>query len=270
MVTLPRARLSAGVTCLILSLLVSCAPPKEVDYAEPDAGPDPNAPVPVAVDPAEGDEGVNRYKVFRITFDQHLNSRSLRQGRITLRSGEAASRWLVSYYNPVHKHLVTWPAGPMLPECTWVLSLERGIEGLNGASVYPVELAWFRTGKEATVETPFKIRSFDGEVAPIFDTHCVTCHGGIGEAIAGLKLDNAENIKETALNEPAAGWPDWTLIEPTRPGQSYLLYKVVGDENLPGQTMPRSLGDETPTSLTTEEKEIIAEWIAGGAAFFDQ
>jgi hypothetical protein len=262
------ALLKAGVAGLAWIVISQCAPPKDVDYDAPDASQAPDAPVYIKVDPPAGKENVDRRHVFRITFDKHLNSRTLTPGRLSLSSG-MAGRWTLSYYDPVHKQLVAWPAGPMLRQSTWILTLNKGIDGLNGLPVYPGELTWFRTGDDAVAETAFKIRSYETEVKPIFQKHCISCHGGGGEAISGLRLDSESHILETAINEPAIGWQDWTRIVPTRPGESYLLMKIVGDENLPGKTMPRSLDAAEATPLTTVEKDILMEWIAGGTPFFD-
>ncbi len=267
MVALRPAFLLAVVTYTTCVLLSSCTPPKDIDYRAPDASADPDAPVPVAVEPEEGAEDVNRLKVMRITFDQHLDARSMRQ-RLSLRSGETG-RWLVSYYDPIQMQLVAWPASPLLRQATWVLSVNQGIDGMNGSPVYPEELTWFRTGDEVTLETPFKIRSFEKEVMPIFEQHCISCHGGGGASIAGLDLASAEGVRETALNENAGGWPEWKLIEPTRPGESYLLFKLIGDDDIPGETMPRSMDENKPPPLSALEKEIILDWIASGASFFD-
>ena len=267
------ARPMAGVAFAAFLTITSCAPPKNVDYNAPDASADPDAPVPIEVDPSSGQENVNRLKVIRVTFDKHLNSRTLEQGSLSLYSGTpgktVVGRWMVSFYDPIHKQLVAWPAGPMLRQSTWVIKLNKGIEGMNGSPVHPVELGWFRTGDDAILETAFKIRSFEREVRPIFEKYCVSCHGGSGATIAGLDLESAEGIQETALNEPASGWQDWFRITPTLPGESYLLFKIIGDENLPGETMPRSFGDEKPTRLSIKEQEVIMEWIAAGVPLSD-
>ena len=111
--------------------------------------------------------------------------------------------------------------------------------------------------------------TYEQHIAPIFDARCSGCHGADG--IADLRLDSAEGVAGTALGIPSTGWPEWNRITTSRPGESYLLYKIIGDERISGLPMPRSWDEHDPAPpLTADEQEAISDWIASGTAFFDQ
>jgi hypothetical protein len=258
---------SVRAASLILICLTACAPPpKEVDYSLPDAAPAPDAPIPIAVSPANGAEDVPRKPVVRVTFDRQLYAPSLRQSKLDFISGPL-NKWSLSYYDPVKMELVAWTSGKLLRHTTWYFQIEHGVLGMNGAPVTPDVMTTFRTGDSSGDEAPFQVHSFEHEIGPLLSAHCATCHGDT-DGLAGLRLDSKESIEETALETPAQGWQDWKRIVPTRPGESYLMYKVIGYEHIAGMPMPRALNGAR-TTLTLSEKTALTEWIAQGAIFFD-
>ena len=115
---------------------------------------------------------------------------------------------------------------------------------------------------------PFTPRDYGTEVAPILEERCASCHGSQG--VAGLRLDSEEGIRATALGVPATGWPGWLRVAAARPGESYLLYKIVGDPLAAGAPMPRTWDGPSAPPLAAEEQRILSDWIAGGAPFFDE
>ena len=267
--TTARAITVVAITVALLLGLVCSPPPKEIDYNKPDAGEHPEAPILLAISPDDGEENVNRKPVFRLKFDRHIDAKTLAAYRFSLISGEAGKS-LLTVYDPTRKEVLVWLAGQMLPESTWVFSIRPGLMGLNGAPVPPGDEATFRTGKDVINESPFHNRSYYDEVVPLFKKHCSSCHGGAGRGISGLKLDTKENILETAISVPATGRREWKRISPTRPGESYLLYKLTNDALITGLRMPRTLDTgESPAPLTKEEKQILFDWIATGAHFVD-
>jgi hypothetical protein len=152
-----------------------------------------------------------------------------------------------------------------------VFSIRPGLFGLNEAQVTPEIQSTFRTGKDSSFPSPYIVRSFEREILPIFNNHCASCHGGAGSGIAGFKLDSKESILETAIAVPATGRPEWNRITPTRPGESYLLYKLTSDDVITGLRMPRTLdGNAPPKPLSDDEKTALFDWITTGAHFVDQ
>ncbi|MCP4601289.1 MAG: hypothetical protein GY847_12325 [Proteobacteria bacterium] len=245
---------------------MNCAPPPEV---APDAGIPPGGPYPLTVDPPRGSDDVFIDKVIRITFSDHLDSRSFRQSRFNLSSGPLGL-WVRFYYDPVRENLVVWPSKSMRGDVTWVLTIDEGIAGLDGKLVIPRELARFRTGKEKGDNNPYDPPSFTYKVAPIFEKHCNFCHGGRAEeSLAGLRLDSKEAIGETAIGVESQGWPGFNRVTSSSPGQSYLLFKIIGDKRISGMRMPRSKNMDQPGPLLPRsDQETLADWIASGASFF--
>lgn len=244
-----------------------CAPPAVPDYDAPDASIPDDAPKVVSVSPKSGAEDVNRQPVIRIKFDKQLDARTIENSSFSLVSGPSG-RWLTSYYDPFRKELLVWPAGYLFRQCTWVFEIRKGLLGTNGLPVAAGIATSFRTGDDIIFETPYHVRSFKDDISPIFETHCISCHGG-PDAVAGLKLDTEDNIASTVISQPSVGRSNWDVVVPTQPGLSYLLYKL-GDPSVPGMQMPRALNDdETALPLSGEEKQALVDWIAVGAVFFD-
>jgi hypothetical protein len=245
-------------------VVAACAPPVETD---PDAAV-PWGPHPVAVDPAPGAVDVPIDKVIRIEFSDHVDGHSIHGGLFGLHSGPV-SMWEMSFYDPVRGRLSVWPSVGMRKNATWVLELSEGLTGLSGAPVEPGIVTEFRTGEEAGDNEPFPFLTYETDVAPIFDAHCAWCHSDSSN-VAGLKLDSVEGVAGTALGVASDGWPGWKRITASRPGESYLLYKIIGDERITGAPMPTVWEDSSSAApLSAADQETIADWIASGAAFFD-
>jgi hypothetical protein len=245
--------------------LIRCAPEPELD---PDASAGPG-PIILEADPAVGETDVPVDKVIKLYVSDHLDGESVRRSSFSLTSG-SIGMWLMTFYDPVRGRLVVWPSSHMREGAVWVMEVLEGLTGLDGAPVQPVTATWFTTGEEAGDDHPYDDRTYEGDVAGIFDARCASCHGGPSGGMAGLALDGVDGIVGTALNAGADGWAGWKRVRPFEPGSSYLLYKVIGDPRISGEPMPRSLeagGQVTP--LSQEQQEILSDWIAGGAVFFD-
>ena len=96
------------------------------------------------------------------------------------------------------------------------------------------------------------------QVREVFAVSCTFsgCHSG-GEPAAGLSLegDFAAHIVVVASGQR----PDFKLVDPGNPNESYLLIKVRGDDEIVSQQMPPG------APLAAEQVEIIRAWIASGA-----
>lgn len=258
------ARSALVAALVVLAWPSGCAPPAEED---PDAAVPPG-PHPIGAEPEIGAEGVPIDKVIRIEFSDHIDGKSVTRERFKLYSGPI-SLWVMAFYDPVRGRLSVWPSGSMWKNATWVLELNPGLTGLDGLLVEPVVVTEFRTGEAGGDNQPFPFLNYEEHVKPIFDARCASCHDDGG--MAGLSLSSAESTAATALGVPSSGWPEWNRITSSRPGESYLIYKIIGDDRISGAPMPRSWDEAEPApALTPGEQETISDWIASGAAFFDQ
>ena len=92
---------------------------------------------------------------------------------------------------------------------------------------------------------------FTARVAPIFEKHCVSCHGPEKQK-AGLRLDTFEHAQR--------GGEAGTVIAAGNPGKSELFRRITlpadHDEVMPGDGKPR---------LARDEIKILELWIASGA-----
>lgn len=91
---------------------------------------------------------------------------------------------------------------------------------------------------------------FNGQVRPILNSRCVSCHGGVKKN-GGLSL----LFRENALAPGESGKP---AIVPGKPDSSELIRRIL--HNDPELRMPLN---EAP--LKPEEVEILSRWIAEGA-----
>jgi mono/diheme cytochrome c family protein len=90
-------------------------------------------------------------------------------------------------------------------------------------------------------------RLFREQVAPIFEKHCVHCHGA-SSAKGGLSLTTGEGLRRGGENGP--------VVEPGKPEESSILEMVSGDE----PAMPQK---DRP--LSKEQVEGLRRWIEQGA-----
>jgi hypothetical protein len=90
-----------------------------------------------------------------------------------------------------------------------------------------------------------------------------TCSGG---PESGCHSDHAANFTATldpdggdVINVPSTEMPGVVRVEPYRPDQSYLYWKVSGDPRIDGGTMPKSTGYDPRID------SLINAWIEAGA-----
>ncbi|MBX2999605.1 MAG: hypothetical protein KF893_13895 [Caldilineaceae bacterium] len=99
--------------------------------------------------------------------------------------------------------------------------------------------------EEPTVQIDLANVSFQAHVLPIFQQHCVECHGD-ETAEEGLKL--------TSYRTVLGGSQNGSVVEPGDPDSSYLV-RLVTEGRMPRRGDP----------LSISEIEIIVAWITAGA-----
>ncbi len=133
-----------------------------------------------------------------------------------------------------------------------------------------VLLAWGCSGEDSSVgpngTTDGESSGGDGDQPvtlarlsdEIFTPQCATsgCHGGNNPA-ANLSL-RGEDIAQI-VSVSSAARPDYQLIAPGDPVNSYLLMKVRGDERIAGDRMPPA------RALEPEEIALVEAWVEAGA-----
>ena len=95
-------------------------------------------------------------------------------------------------------------------------------------------------------------RTYANDVAPIVNKYCLPCHLAENENPSGLHLDSYDMM----LKGGEKGVP----VVPGKPDESYFYTKLLEDPPF-GKQMPRG-----KKKMTTEEIQIVKEWIAQGAA----
>jgi hypothetical protein len=254
-------RLFVSATFLIASigLLASCesfVDPEEQEQAPLEV---------VSVDPGMYDTDVPTNVVLRIKLNKHLDVNYFTSREVNLRSGRYG-KWLMSYYNPLDMSLVLWTSKPLFPGTVWELSFEERFRALDGGWSTPTLVTRFQTGVSEIEQDVYTERTYSRDVKPIFDAHCVGCHGE--EQFTDLDLRDPAGLTRTALNIRSVQWPLLERIVPDRPGASYLVYKLLDGENMSGQRMPRTMnGSQRIAPLSMEEKRIIVDWILSGTLF---
>ncbi len=259
-------------TLLFLPLLLVCAcnfgAEATADTDTTDTELPEDGPVhPVAAYPSLYDTDIPVDVILRVRFNEHLDARSVDADDMVLHSGPI-NKWLMSYYEPVTRSLLVWPSSPLRAFADWRFVLPDGIRGIDGSDVTSRELTRFTTGENAASRLPYVRRTYDEDVAPLLGSRCGACHDGSAGAFAGLDLSSAQGMAHTAVNRQSTQYQGWEKIRPYMPGRSYLLFKVLPGGYTAGRRMPRTLDGIAPAEpLTTDEQQVLSDWIVGGAIF---
>ena len=92
---------------------------------------------------------------------------------------------------------------------------------------------------------------FNRDVRPILSEHCFECHGpDQATREADLRLDTSEGA--------------WASLEKGDATESVLVRRLTSED--PDQLMPPA---DSNRSLSPIQIQLISDWIAGGATFFD-
>jgi hypothetical protein len=163
----------------------------------------------------------------------------------------------------------------------------RAFDGAPLGAERAIRVSFLTANAPATVEEPLEVPACDEFLALLGPCVDAGCHGGRGSGAPpsmGLALDSWESIGATALGKPAhqaelgattgrttqaparfgAGMP---VIDPGRPDNSYLIYKLLlsPDAYLPaaGESCPSGERCEPPEP---DELARIADWFVRGEA----
>lgn len=121
------------------------------------------------------------------------------------------------------------------------------------------------TATSSTTDEPLPV-SFDAEIQPIFDEHCVEgCHEPGGQW--GVFLDLSPGTAYASIvGVLSPEFPTLNFIEPGIPESSYLWHKVNGTQvEVGGSGVMMPLG--MATVVRPEQFAALEEWILQGAPF---
>lgn len=240
-----------------------------------DIAPPPNAVAPSlttsSVEP--GARGYAEHAVdepIELVFDRALWPRSIHRGTVTVQSGELSLVPRLSY-EPVRRAVVvSVDRASVRFDLEYVLSIRGGISSWDGAVAQGLASRRVRfVDRVSSVPSPVSLRT---EVVPVLRAACATngCHSAEDRTM-GLDLSSAEGILATVVSRPSREWGAsstggefyWggiNLIEPGAPGESFLVYKLLGDGPMRGARMPRGAEAIDRTAAAR-----ISAWIAQGA-----
>lgn len=231
-----------------------------LDTAEPEHA----GPQVLWVSPATGTANVSRAPRFVVALDRPVGPRGFGPESVAIWSGER--RFAVSLtVDPTTRSFTVVPRSILPPSVGYRLELQ-GFEDLDGRSAELTEVR-FVTGT-STLATPPSSASW-ADASPVL-ANCARCHGG-DDPVLGMDLSSAEGVRSTAIGIPArevrtgdpvgvgGGLLGLNRIEPGSPERSLVIWKLTGDEHVPGDPMPP---DEALDEASTQ---ILVAWIRSGA-----
>ena len=230
---------------------------------------------PVESSLLSGSVDVPRAQEIRIRYDRPLQERHIDLDKVRIVSGGVRAP-IRLVWEPLEKTLRIIPITPLAANLGYRLQVDT-LRSLNGALSESFEID-FTTGVDLGVAALIPEPTF-AQVEAVFDNSCafVGCHRG-SEALPprmGLDLSGPDAIALTAINQPSrqmggraysgeGGLSGRPIIDvPTergRPGESYLVHKLLGTEAIIGVPMPQS------DSIEPEDIQLIIDWIRAGAS----
>lgn len=231
------------------------------------------APRLVATSAIAGDRGFAELTVgepIALWFDRPLWPRSINRATITVQSGGVSLTPRLRYEPVQHAVRVLVDPAEVRDDLEYELSVRGGITAWDGAVATGQATLRLRFVRRTPVAT--RSVSFRYEVAPLLRERCASaaCHGGAQPAM-GVDLSSPEAIVRTTVAAPSRLWSGFppggdfywagmSLVERGSPGESFLLYKLLGDGPMRGAQMPRGAAP-----LSASELQRISDWIAEGA-----
>jgi len=223
------------------------------------------APEVLYTRPRTGASNVPLDSQVEIYFTGHLDGRTVDPNTVRLMTGNLWY-WGSVDYDPTRKRIHLTPRSLLRPGLLYAVYSEKGLKTLGGSDLTPQPLGYFTTGDwlledlDGGAPEPQAI-SFKKDILPLFQSRCASCHGR-GGAGYGLDFSSKDGIVETVIGKKSDQWQDWYLVEPGMPGASYILYKISGASQVPGDVMPPPPGKQ----LDSEYSDIVFGWIVAGAA----
>ncbi len=101
---------------------------------------------------------------------------------------------------------------------------------------------------------------FEMEIQPIFDLHCITCHGP-PDPIAFMDLTLGY---QDLVSVPSFQVANFDRISPGQPAQSYLYFKINCGNQFSGERMPFNAAP-----LNLPQQALIRDWINQIIVFSD-
>lgn len=204
-------------------------------------------------------------------FDRPLWPRSVNRGTITVQSGELTLTPRLRY-DPVQRAVrVELDDASVRRDLEYVLVVRGGISSWDGATASALATLRVRFTDQATAAE--RVVSLRRDVAPALAAACASasCHGG-AQPVMGLDLSSPEALLRTTVGRPSREWGAssvgaefyWgglALVEPGAPGESFLVYKLIGDGPMRGARMPRGAAP-----LDAAVLQQVSDWIAAGAS----
>lgn len=221
-------------------------------------------PQVVSVTPASGSANVSRAPEFVVVLDRPVGPRGFGAESVAIWSGERRFPVRLSV-DPTTRSFTVVPRSILPPDVGFRLELQ-GFEDLEGRAAERTEVR-FATGTSA-VSTPSVTATWAQASAVL--ANCARCHGG-DAPVLGMDLSSAEGVRTSAIGVPAvevgAGDPvgvgggllGLSRIEPGAPERSLVIWKLTGDEHVPGDPMP----PDAP--LDQAAVQVLVAWIRSGA-----
>jgi len=101
--------------------------------------------------------------------------------------------------------------------------------------------------------------SFSADIQPLFNSRCVACHQGVGDA--GLSLEPGK--AHAGLVNVASTQSPLVRVSPGNPEQSYLLNKLTGTQLQVGGSGARMPFGSS--ALSESQIDLVRSWISQGA-----
>lgn len=227
---------------------------------------------------SEPDGSISRFGPILVETGRQLSPWSVDRGTVRLTSA-SVGELVFPAFDPIAERLEIDLARPLLEDTSYLLRLE-GLRDLDGTALTePIQLLLHASdASRVEAREPVQLE----RVLTLLKSRCADggCHDAKSRA-SGLVLDSVAGIRTTALDTVSSqslspsrvperrgeGLVDLAIVDSqggtAGVSRSYLIYKVLGDTHALGEAMPPA---RAGPPLTDEETDLLASWIADGAA----
>lgn len=247
-----RPNIAGFVTMLLACVTVSCTiePASEL------------VPSPIIVErmsPEPGARGVARNQEISFWFSAPIDPGSIGSRAIDVTSAGVRQGGTI-HYDPIERRLTYSPNGRYRVNLTYDAVLSEELRGLRRGEPVEAEPLTFETSDETETITEAFAPDYVREIEPILGENCgfSGCHASPNPS-ESLDLSSVRGLRATGLGSESSGWASWAIIDPGSAAWSYIIYKLIGEQSVRGDTMPPW------GSLPNTDIETIAEWIDDGA-----